>query len=119
MITATGLLDRSKEKRYRVLAHNRGSFGRAQGKFLNLRAESCWRLRDMLEEGSIALARAPALFQELLALRWSPTSEGKVRMEANVELKSRLGRNPDRADAVVMFASDLLAGSAKPFLWMV
>jgi hypothetical protein len=31
-----------------------------------------------------------------------PTMEGKVRIEAKDALKARLGRSPDKADAVVM-----------------
>jgi len=115
-----GVLDRLEEKGFRTHPYNGGTFGGKQAKFLNLRAESYWHLRTLLEEGKIALPRDPALFQELLALRWRPTSDGKVRMEAKIELKGRLGRSPDRADAVVMaFSTELFASSVEPFLWRV
>ena len=39
---------------------------------------------------------------ELVATRWRPTPEEKVRIEAKDDLKARLGRSPDKADAVVM-----------------
>jgi len=42
------------------------------------------------------------VFDELLALRWRPTPEGRIRIEAKEELRARLGRSPDRADAVCM-----------------
>lgn len=115
-----GVLDRLKEKGYRVMAYNGGTFGRKQGKFLNLRAESYWHLRELLEAESIALPRDSGLFQELLALQWSPTPDGRTRMEAKVELKNRLGRSPDRADAVVMaFSVELVRKDASTFEWSI
>lgn len=42
------------------------------------------------------------LFDDLVAIRWKPTAQGKVQIEAKEDLKSRLGRSPDRADAVSM-----------------
>ena len=44
--------------------------------------------------------RLQGVFDELLALRWRPTPEGRIRIEAKEELRARLGRSPDRADAV-------------------
>ena len=97
-----GLLDRLREIGYRVRAFNGGRSPRAKKRFLNARAEAYWRLRELLEAGEIILPPDDELFDELLAIRWRPTSEGKVRIEAKEELKSRLGRSPDRADAVCM-----------------
>lgn len=48
------------------------------------------------------MSRDEALFEELLALRWRPTPQGKVQLERKDDLRSRLGRSPDRADAVAM-----------------
>jgi hypothetical protein len=38
----------------------------------------------------------------LVAIRWRATSNGKIQIEPKEELKNRLGRSPDRADAVVL-----------------
>ena len=97
-----GIVDRLREMGYRVRAFNGGSFTSQQAKFLNLRASSYWNLRCLLEEGKIALPRDPGLFEELLAIRWFPTSEGKVQLERKVDMKRRLGKSPDKADAVSM-----------------
>ena len=72
---------------------------------MNARAECYWHLRDLLEEGAIALPDDPKLFDELLALQWRPTSDEKVQLESKEELKHRLGRSPDRADCVSMLFS--------------
>ena len=69
---------------------------------MNRRAESYWRLRKLLEEGAITLPPDPKLRDELLAIRWSVTPTGAVRIESKDDLRPRLGRSPDRADALVM-----------------
>ena len=98
----TGVLDRLRELKYRARGFNGGKMPRAKKRFLNVRAESYWHLRELLEAGEIALPRDDKLFDELLAICWRPTPDGKIRIEAKEELKARLGRSPDRADAVSM-----------------
>ena len=51
---------------------------------------------------------------KLVAIRWRPTSEGKVQIEAKDDLKKRLGRSPDRADAVTMALYRFAAGGREP-----
>lgn len=75
-------------------------------RFLNARAEAWWKFRDELnperEGGSvIALPDDP----ELLADLATPTFEVKtsgVQIESKDDIKARLGRSPDKGDAVVM-----------------
>lgn len=97
-----GIADRLEELRYTVDEFNGGQSAREQDRFLNKRAEAFWSLRKLLEEGRIALPPDSLLFDELCAIRWLPTADGKVRIEDKGELKRRLGRSPDRADAVSM-----------------
>lgn len=95
-----GLADRLRELGYRGLeGFNGGRAARDTERFLNLRAASYWNLRDRLERGEVALPPDEMLFDELLALRWRPTPDGKVQLESKEELKGRIGRSPDRADA--------------------
>jgi hypothetical protein len=114
-----GVLDRLVELRY-----DAKGFCAAQSpsrhvteKFTRKRDEAFWCLRTLLEEGCIALPRDEMLFEELLALRWRTNSNGKIEMESKMELRKRLGRSPDRADAVAMcfsaYSQDLWA---KPFI---
>jgi hypothetical protein len=73
---------------------------------VNARAEAWWRFREQLnpdqEGGSvIALPDDP----ELLADLATPTFEVKtsgIQVESKDEIKKRLGRSPDKGDAVVM-----------------
>ena len=57
----------------------------------------------------MALPRDDKLWDELTSIRWKADSSGKVKLEGKDDLRGRLGRSPDRADAVTMcFASDAL-----------
>ena len=72
--------------------------------FSNLRAESYWRLREVLDPTSDTGAMLPPdneLLAELTAPRWSLRS-GKILVEPKDEIQRRLGRSPDKADAVCL-----------------
>jgi hypothetical protein len=72
--------------------------------FANLRAEIYWRLREALDpDGGSTLAIPPDsdLFAELTAHRYEVRS-GKIALEKKSDIKERLGRSPDRADALAL-----------------
>lgn len=97
-----GVADRLAEREYEVTEFKGSRSPKDEERFANLRAEGFWRLRDRLEAGEIALPRDEALFDELLAIRWEPTADGRVKIESKSEIRGRLGRSPDKADAVAM-----------------
>lgn len=75
-------------------------------RFVNARAESWWRMREALdpsqEGGSpLCLPPDPALLADLSAPRWSLKTRG-IQIEEKAEIKKRLGRSPDKGDAVTM-----------------
>ncbi len=73
-------------------------------RMVNLRAEMFWRLREALDpEGDTLLALPPD--QELLADLCAPTYEittAGIKVESKPEIAARLGRSPDRGDAVAL-----------------
>lgn len=76
-----------------------GCFG-----FFNLRAELWWRLREALDpqyDLGIALPPDPKLRADLVAPIWEPTVRG-IKLESKDDIKTRIGRSPDRGDAVVL-----------------
>ena len=80
---------------------------RGQERFANIRAESYSNLQTRLERGTIALPPDDMLADELCAIRWRPATDGRLELESKEELRARLGRSPDRADALAMaFAGD-------------
>jgi hypothetical protein len=110
----SGVIDPLRRKTYSVTPFH--SSGRAeQGddliRFYNARAEAYWALRRKLEEGELAIPRDPLLWEELLNTTWS-VKQGKVIIEDKKEIKRRLGRSPDRADALML---SLVAGSVSSY----
>ncbi len=82
-------------------AHDGSGFG-----FANKRAEAWWRFREALEPGKpnsgyVALPPDPKVRADLCAPRWKLTKNG-VLLEDKQSIRTRIGRSPDRGDAVVM-----------------
>ena len=73
--------------------------------FVNMRAYCYWALRDALDPklgGRLALPPDEELTQELSEMHWELHSNGKYKIEPKEDIKKRLGRSPDRADAVAL-----------------
>jgi phage terminase large subunit len=103
-----GAVDVLREMRIRVNAYNGGrSPDRSKdvARFRNCRARDYWNLRRRLELGTVALPPDDKLADELCSMRWRTGMDGKIEIEAKDDLRGRLGRSPDRADAVAMIFS--------------
>jgi hypothetical protein len=73
-------------------------------KMANLRAWAYWRLREMLDPVNgtgLELPPDQELLTELAAGRYLVTTAG-IRVEPKDDIRERIGRSPDRADAVAM-----------------
>ncbi len=73
--------------------------------FTNTRSAAYWALREALDPANgldLALPPDRELRVELCAPTWERLPGGKVKLEPKADIKVRLGRSPDKADAVVM-----------------
>lgn len=73
-------------------------------KFVNVRAAAHWKLREALDPAlgaTMALPPDPELRAEMVSIRYTVTPRG-VQVEEKLEIKARIGRSPDKSDAVVM-----------------
>jgi hypothetical protein len=92
----------------RLHGHNGSSGSKAKARdkklgFANKRAEVWWKFREALEPGLgelVALPPDPELLADLAAPTWKLTPSG-ILIEAKIDIKKRLGRSPDKGDAVV------------------
>lgn len=78
--------------------------------YTNKRAEAWWRLREALDPnragGSIiALPPDPELRADLSAPTWKLGARG-IQIEGKDDIRKRIGRSPDKGDAVVMAWSE-------------
>jgi len=69
--------------------------------YLNQRAEAHFYARDQLQLGKVKAPTDERCVEELCETRYLVTSKGKLMIEPKADIKDRLGRSPDRADAWV------------------
>jgi hypothetical protein len=74
-----------------------------QHEFYNMKAYLYWSIRDWLDpynKNNPALPPDQELAEELTQTEWEFLSNGKIKIEAKEDLKKRLKRSPDKADAL-------------------
>jgi hypothetical protein len=104
-----GVFDSLREQGLKPFAFNASA--KADGKdrsgelgFLNLRAEAWWRLREALDPAfgaTLALPPDDQLIADLVTPHYTETSRGLIQIESKEDIRKRLGRSTDSADAVV------------------
>jgi hypothetical protein len=76
-----------------------------QRTFANIRAYCYWAVRDALNpryDVQLALPPDDELAQELHETQWKIRSNGDIQIEEKDEIKARLKRSPDKADALAL-----------------
>ena len=105
-----GPVDRLRQlQKTGIIGVNVGRRAKDERTFSNLRAELGWRLRERFERGEVSIPDDAPLQAELAAYRYSYDSQARIRLEPKEETKRRVGRSPDRADAVMLaFAAEVV-----------
>lgn len=97
-----GVVDRLHEIGHTwAVGVNNGARAQDEERFKNIRAESYWGVRQALERGDLFVLEEE-FADEITKIKWRPTSLGKIQIEDKDEVKRRLGRSPDDADAVAL-----------------
>jgi phage terminase large subunit len=94
-----GVVDRLKEQGAPVRGLNVAAKS-SDDMYFNKRSEVWFNMADWLKYGSIP--KDYELMADLTAPQYRYESNGKYRVEKKDETKKRLGRSPDRADAVIL-----------------
>ena len=74
----------------------------SQDRFLNLRAELWYDMREWFSTLSCTMPRDPQLIKDLIGPRSQTTSNGKLKIESKDDMKRRGVPSPDAADALMM-----------------
>lgn len=85
--------------------------------FVNMRSYLWWRMREMLEPGSgfdVMLPDDPKLIGDLTTPKWELKDgagefKGRIAVEKKDDIRKRLGRSTDSADAVIIVLADDIA----------
>lgn len=104
-----GVTDRLAEMEVVVDGVNFGENARDPERFVNRRAELWWGMREALVHGMVFLPPDPRLAVDLVNVKYSFDSRGRIRLEAKEEIRKRLGRSPDRGDALALAISAFVA----------
>lgn len=94
-----GIYDRLKELGYAVIPLNGGERAYEET-YYNSRSEMYWGVRKALEADALILPDDDILTNEMLNIEYSFTVKNKFRVEPKDETKKRLGKSPDRFDAL-------------------
>ncbi|MFH8577137.1 hypothetical protein [Streptomyces zaomyceticus] len=107
-----GVVDRLRELRVPVLAYTGAAKTKQRTRdgewgFTNVRSAAYWRLRELLDPAfgaELALPPDDLLLSDLTTPTWDVTTgvPPKIQVERKEDVVARLGRSPDRGDAVVM-----------------
>lgn len=76
----------------------------ATQRFFNVRAGAWWRCRELLDPSrnpSLCLPDDLDLLADLTAPRWEAVPGARIKIESKDEIRKRLGRSTDYADAVI------------------
>ena len=57
-------------------------------------------VRELLRKNKLDIPRDPELWTELLETRFEQVASGRIKIEGKDGLRSRLGKSPDKADAL-------------------
>jgi phage terminase large subunit len=99
-----GLYDTLKRRGQSVVAFVAAKSARESDRFANSRTEAAWLCREALQAGVLPLPDDPELHEELLAQTWILDPQGRIALPPKDEIRSRLKRSPDKADALFMVA---------------
>jgi phage terminase large subunit len=78
-------------------------------RFVNLKAEAYWGLREWMEQGAICGLNDVETEAQLSAILYHPTSAGRTEIESKEDARKRGQCSPDRAEALVMAFHKIVA----------
>lgn len=96
-----GVIDRLRHMGHRVVEVPFGGKALKDTRFANRRAEMWYAVREWLRAGG-SLARDEALLAELTAPRYGFDEAGRIRLEPKDDIRERLRRSTDLADALAL-----------------
>jgi hypothetical protein len=85
--------------------------------YMNLRSELWFKFKSFLENKMCQLPNNEYMIADLISVKYKFTSSGKIQVEPKDQIKRRLGRSPDVADALVLLmAGDAIASRSGSYL---
>jgi len=77
-----------------------------------VRDELWWNMREWIQSGRVSMPLDEPLKNAMCAAKYGYLSDGKLRIEGKDQVRSRLGRSPDDADALALTLSSSVITTA-------
>lgn len=107
----SGVIDRLRQLGHSVIEVNFG--GRPiDPRFINKRTEMWWRMKEWVEQGGV-IPNDAQLKQDLASPTYYYNTANKLCLESKDEIKARIMRSPDQADALALTFAFPVAPSLK------
>lgn len=97
-----GVASRLKEEGLPAIAVNVAEKPPSIEKYRRLKDELWFRVREWFSERNCKIQEDEMLITDLSTIKFSLLADGKLAVESKTDLKSRLGRSPDRGDAFAL-----------------
>ena len=97
-----GVYDRLREQGIPCYAVNVGEQASANDRYLRLRDELWFKGREWFESKTASMPQDDELIEELTAPTYTFTSSGKIVVEQKSDVKARIRKSPDLADAFLL-----------------
>lgn len=97
-----GVFNRLRELGHRVYPVDVRNNAKDKHRFVRLRDELWWKMREQFENGSIGIINDDELIGELSTIKYEPLSDGRIKVEGKKELKVRGLKSPNKADALML-----------------
>ena len=97
-----GTLDILQAWELPVRGINVGTTPWVKGRFVNLKAELWYMLRDWLLQEKPDIPNDPDLITDLVTTRYLTNPSGKLKIESKDQVKRRIGRSTDRGDGLIL-----------------
>lgn len=97
-----GVVDRLKEMQIKVKGINVAEAAAESGKYVNLRAEIFWHLREKFQNGNIDLPDDSKMVAQLAGLKYEFDANGKLKLQSKEDMRRKGLKSPDIADMIAM-----------------
>ena len=99
-----GIYDRLKELNYTstCVGVNFGQKADEPERFINKRAEMWGNMQKWFKDGSVTIEDNDEIHSDLIAPRYTFDSQGRLKLEAKIDIKKRYLKSPDLGDALAL-----------------
>lgn len=98
--------------RFEIVEIHGAASAREKARYKNERAEIHWGMRVLLKDLALPLPRE--VMSQFFALKYKHNSAGQIEIIPKEEIKKKLGRSPDEAEAVIYALAAVLQKGPEP-----